>query len=67
MAYHDESQKAIQQGAQWNKVREATSDILHALRSMKFEVPDEGEKVITEKYEKIVQDLSERFANVVDD
>jgi V-type H+-transporting ATPase subunit A len=38
IAFFDESQKAAQQGASWSKVREATSDIQHQLRSMKFEV-----------------------------
>lgn len=49
MGFHDESQKAIGQGQSWAKVREATSDIQHQLRNMKFEVPDEGEEKITKK------------------
>ena len=49
MGFHDESQKAIAQGHSWNKVREATSDIQTQLRSMKFEVPDEGEEKISKK------------------
>jgi V-type H+-transporting ATPase subunit A len=49
MGFHDESQKAISQGANWGKVREATSDIQSRLRSMKFEIPDEGEEEITSK------------------
>lgn len=38
MAFFDESQKAVQSGAQWGKIRDATADIQHRLRSMKFEV-----------------------------
>jgi len=49
MGFHDEAQKAIQQGHAWNKVRDATSDIQTQLRSMKFEVPSEGEEKITKK------------------
>jgi V-type H+-transporting ATPase subunit A len=49
MGFHDESQKAIAQGASWNKVREATSDLQSQLRSMKFEVPSEGEDAISKK------------------
>ncbi|EKG19068.1 hypothetical protein MPH_03758 [Macrophomina phaseolina MS6] len=49
MGFHDEAQKAVAQGQSWAKVREATSDIQTALRSMKFEVPSEGEETITKK------------------
>jgi len=49
MGFHDESQKAIAQGQSWNKVREATSDLQSQLRSMKFEVPSEGEEKISKK------------------
>ncbi|EGC46906.1 ATP synthase alpha subunit vacuolar [Histoplasma capsulatum var. duboisii H88] len=65
MGYHDESQKAIAQGQSWAKVREATADIQNALRGMKFEVPDD-ERAVTQKYEKILQDMSEKFASVSD-
>lgn len=66
MGYYDEAQKAIAQGLSWAKVREATADIQTALRSMKFEVPDDKEAVIA-KYEKLLQDMSERFASVSDE
>ncbi|OKL63642.1 V-type proton ATPase catalytic subunit A [Talaromyces atroroseus] len=66
MGYHDEAQKAISQGLNWAKVREATADIQAALRTMKFEVPDD-EKAVTAKYEKLLQDMSERFATVSDE
>jgi vacuolar-type H+-ATPase catalytic subunit A/Vma1 len=49
MGFHDEAQKAIAQGHSWAKVREATSDIQSQLRSMKFEVPTEGEEKISKK------------------
>ncbi|PGH31662.1 V-type proton ATPase catalytic subunit A [[Emmonsia] crescens] len=66
MGYHDESQKAIAQGQSWAKVREATAEIQNALRGMKFELPDDEEAVI-QKYEKILQDMSEKFASVSDE
>lgn len=66
MGYHDEAQKAIAQGQNWSKVRDATSDIQTALRSMKFEVPDNKQEV-SEKYEKVLQTMSERFASVSDE
>ena len=49
MGYHDESQKAVAQGHSWAKVREATSSIQSDLRSMKLEVPSEGEEKISKK------------------
>ena len=49
MGFHDEAQKAIAQGHSWSKVREATSDIQSQLRSMKFELPSEGEEKISKK------------------
>jgi len=49
MGYHDESQKAIAQGHSWAKVREATSNIQTELRSMKFELPSEGEEKVSKK------------------
>ena len=49
MGFHDEAQKAVAQGQSWNKVREATGDLQSQLRSMKFEVPSEGEEKIVKK------------------
>ncbi|KAJ6007429.1 hypothetical protein N7540_011405 [Penicillium herquei] len=66
MGYHDEAQKAVAQGQQWSKVREATSDIQNSLRNMKFEVPADEEEV-SAKYEKILQSMSDRFASVSDE
>lgn len=66
MGYHDEAQKAVAQGQNWVRVRDATSDIQTALRGMKFEVP-ENEAEVSAKYEKILQSMSERFASVSDE
>ncbi|KAJ9491893.1 V-type proton ATPase catalytic subunit A [Penicillium thymicola] len=66
MGYHNEAQKAVSQGQNWNKVREATADLQNALRSMKFEVP-EDEAEVSAKYEKILQSMTERFASVSDE
>lgn len=49
MGFHDEAQKAVAQGQSWAKVREATGELQSQLRSMKFEVPSEGEEKITKK------------------
>ncbi|KAK4694153.1 V-type H+-transporting ATPase subunit A, partial [Lecanoromycetidae sp. Uapishka_2] len=65
MGFHDEAQKAVSGGLSWAKIRENTSDIQHGLRSMKFELPDDEEGV-SKKYEELLQEMSEKFANVAD-
>ena len=67
MTFHDEAQKAIAQGNSWNKVREATSEIQTELRSMKFELPTDGEEAVTKKYEELMQRMNEKFASVTDE
>ncbi|KAG5940285.1 H(+)-transporting V1 sector ATPase subunit A [Claviceps pazoutovae] len=67
VGFHDEAQKAIAQGQSWSKVREATSDLQTKLRQLKFEVPSEGQDVICKKYEGIHQEMTDRFASVIDE
>lgn len=67
MTFHDEAQKAISQGNHWAKVREATSEIQTDLRSMKFELPTDGEEAVTKKYEELMQRMNEKFASVTDE
>ncbi|KAL9038337.1 MAG: hypothetical protein Q9180_003200, partial [Flavoplaca navasiana] len=67
MGFHDEAQKAVAQGHTWAKVREATSQIQSQLRSMKFEVPSEGEEKISKKYDELLQGMTEKFASVMDE
>ncbi|KAF2113784.1 ATP synthase alpha/beta family, nucleotide-binding domain-containing protein [Lophiotrema nucula] len=67
MAFHDEAQKAVSQGQSWARVRAATSEIQSELRSMKFEVPKEGEEKICKKYEELHQKLTDKFAAVIDE
>ncbi|KAF1346075.1 vacuolar ATP synthase catalytic subunit A [Delphinella strobiligena] len=67
MGFHDEAQKAVQQGHAWNKVREATAEIQTELRSMKFELPSDGEEAVTKKYEELMQKMNEKFASVIDE
>lgn len=66
MQFHDEAQKAVSSGLSWAKIREATSEIQHSLRSMKFELPDNQEEV-SAKYDKLLQNISEKFASVSDE
>ncbi|KAL1799047.1 hypothetical protein ACET3X_003084 [Alternaria dauci] len=67
MAFHDEAQKAVSQGHAWSKVRDATSEIQSQLRSMKFELPSDGEEKVTKKYEELLQKMTDKFASVIDE
>jgi V-type H+-transporting ATPase subunit A len=49
VGFHDEAQHAIAQGQSWATVREATSELQSKLRQLKFEVPSDGQDVITKK------------------
>ncbi|KAK4114573.1 V-type ATPase [Canariomyces notabilis] len=67
VGFYDEAQKAIAQGQSWARVREATQQLQAQLRSLKFEVPSEGEDKICKKYEAIQQAMLDKFASVVDE
>ncbi|KAK8184673.1 ATP synthase alpha/beta family, nucleotide-binding domain-containing protein [Phyllosticta citribraziliensis] len=67
VGFYDEAQKAVAQGQNWSKIREATADIQTSLRNMKFELPSEGEEAITKKYEELFQKMQEKFASVTDE
>jgi V-type H+-transporting ATPase subunit A len=67
VGFHDEAQKAIGQGQSWSKVREATSELQGHLRRLKFEVPTEGREVIVKRYEEIQQQMTDKFASVMDE
>lgn len=49
MGFHDEAQKAVAQGQSWAKVREATQDLQVELRSLKFELPSDGQEAVCKK------------------
>ncbi|KAM5374868.1 hypothetical protein ACJZ2D_006212 [Fusarium nematophilum] len=67
VGFHDEAQKAIAQGQSWAKVREATTDLQAKLRQLKFEVPTDGQEVISKRYEEIQQKMTDKFAAVMDE
>jgi V-type H+-transporting ATPase subunit A len=62
MAYHDEAQKAVTNGAQWSKLAEATADVKHAVSSTKFVEPSEGEEAGRKHFSELLTTISERFA-----
>jgi V-type H+-transporting ATPase subunit A len=49
MGFHDEAQKAVAQGQSWAKVREATQELQAQLRSLKFELPSDGQEKVCKK------------------
>ncbi|KUI63852.1 V-type proton ATPase catalytic subunit A [Cytospora mali] len=67
MGFHDEAQKAVAQGQSWAKVRDATQDLQGELRSLKFELPSDGQEAVTKKYEGIQQQMLDKFASVMDE
>ncbi|RDA87675.1 hypothetical protein CP532_3805 [Ophiocordyceps camponoti-leonardi (nom. inval.)] len=67
VGFHDEAQKAIGQGQSWAKVREATSELQAKLRQLKFELPTDGEETVCKKYEAIQQQMTDKFASVMDE
>lgn len=66
VGYHDESQKAIANGANWSKLSEATSDVKHAVSSSKFFEPSRGEADVHAEFEKLLSNMQERFAESTD-
>lgn len=66
VGYHDESQKAIANGANWSKLSEATSDVKHAVSSSKFFEPSRGEEEVHAEFEKLLSNMQERFAESTD-
>lgn len=61
MGFHDEAQKAVAQGQSWAKVRDATQDLQVELRSLKFELPSDGQEVVCKKVSLLVLDSSPQF------
>lgn len=62
VGYYDEAQKAVANGANWSKLAEQTSDVKHSVSSAKFLEPSRGEKDGRAEFEKLVQSISEKFA-----
>ncbi|CAG8478165.1 13688_t:CDS:10 [Acaulospora colombiana] len=50
----------------WAKIRDNMGDILYKLGSMKFEDPAEGEEILSERYQKIHNEIQERFRQLLE-
>lgn len=66
IAYHDEAQKAVANGANWSKLADSTSDVKHSVSSSKFFEPSRGEKEVHGDFEKLLSTMQERFAESTD-
>ncbi|KAH3688468.1 hypothetical protein WICPIJ_000607 [Wickerhamomyces pijperi] len=66
IAYNDEAQKAIANGASWNKLAEATADIKHRVTKTKFIEPSEGEQSGKLVFDALLNDISEKFSEATD-
>ncbi|QEO19575.1 V-type_proton_ATPase_catalytic_subunit_A [Candidozyma auris] len=66
ISYHDEAQKAVANGAAWNKLSEATGDVKHAVSSAKFFEPSEGEEAGRKNFNELLTKISERFGEAAE-
>ncbi|SMN18301.1 similar to Saccharomyces cerevisiae YDL185W VMA1 Subunit A of the eight-subunit V1 peripheral membrane domain of the vacuolar H+-ATPase [Maudiozyma saulgeensis] len=66
IAYHDEAQKSVANGANWSKLAEATADVKHQVSSSKFFEPSRGETEINGEFEKLLSNIQERFTESTD-
>ncbi|KAK9369264.1 ATP synthase alpha/beta family, nucleotide-binding domain-containing protein [Lipomyces kononenkoae] len=60
--YHDEAQKAISSGSNWNKLRDATGEVKYHLSSSKFLEPSRGETEVLGEFNKLYNEIQEKFA-----
>lgn len=62
VAFHDSAVNAVTKGElTFNKVKEATSDIMFKLSQMKFESPSQGQETVTKKLEALNTEIIEKF------
>lgn len=66
MAYYDEAQKAVANGASWSKLGEATGDVKHSVSSAKFFEPLEGEEAGRKHFNELLTKIAERFAEAAE-
>ncbi|KAF8758782.1 V-type ATPase [Rhizoctonia solani] len=67
VAFHDSAVAAVTKGElTFNKVKEATSDIMFKLSQMKFESPSQGQESITKKLEALNTEIIEKFRAIGD-
>ncbi|AOA61853.1 V-type proton ATPase subunit A of the V1 peripheral membrane domain [Komagataella phaffii CBS 7435] len=66
VAYYDEAQKSVANGAQWSKLSERTSDVKHAVSSCKFFEPSRGEEEGKAEFEKLLSSIAEKFSEAAE-
>ncbi|GAO49231.1 hypothetical protein G7K_3385-t2 [Saitoella complicata NRRL Y-17804] len=48
----------------WAKIRDNMGDVMHSLSSMKFENPEDGEEALRERYEKVIEKMTNKFRKI---
>lgn len=63
VTYHDEAQKAISNGAAWNKLSDQTRSIKTQVTKAKFFEPSDGKDKFDQDFDKLMQDIVDGFAD----
>lgn len=66
VTYFEEAQKAVATGAPWARIAESTADIKHSVSSAKFFEPSRGEEELKVEFDKLQNDIVEKFANAAE-
>lgn len=66
VTYYEEAQKAVAAGAVWSRLAESTADVKHAVSSAKFFEPSLGEEEGRKYFDKLQNDIVERFAEAAE-
>ncbi|ODV93842.1 hypothetical protein PACTADRAFT_35593 [Pachysolen tannophilus NRRL Y-2460] len=66
IGYYEEAQKAVSNGAPWNKLAETTADVKHAVSSAKFFEPSKGENEGSKHFDELFSSIQDRFAEDTD-
>lgn len=65
VTYYNAAKAAVEHGGMtWAKVKDSTSEVFHKLSGMKFEKPDDGEEALSERYESLLKEISEKFREI---
>ncbi|CAG8499460.1 11145_t:CDS:10 [Paraglomus occultum] len=50
----------------WAKIKDSMGELLYKLTSMKFEDPADGEQVLRERYQKLYNEIQEKFRQILE-
>ncbi|KAJ1678129.1 H(+)-transporting V1 sector ATPase subunit A [Spiromyces aspiralis] len=69
IGYYNLATKAVESTSgqlTWAKIRSSTEDIIHALSSMKFEDPGDGQEELVARYTELQKKMEDRFRTLMD-